>query len=105
MAKEAEKTSRSKLIGRTIGLGIASVALYAAVFTNTGTVMKYFTKGGAYAALPIITVFVFSFVHGAFTSNLWSALGIEATKKTQPRVAARRPAPKKRPRPRVQLNA
>jgi hypothetical protein len=105
MAKETEKKSRRKLLTQTIGMGVASVALYAAVFTNTDTVMKYFTKGGLYAALPIVTVFVFSFVHGAFTSNLWSVLGIEATKKTQPRVAARRPAPKKRPRPRVQLNA
>ncbi|HZE21425.1 MAG TPA: hypothetical protein VE082_05175 [Desulfobaccales bacterium] len=106
MANEThEKMSRGKLLGRTAVLGVASAALYAAVFTHTGTVMKYFTKGGIYAALPIITVFVFSFVHGAFTSNLWSVLGIEATKKVQPRVAPKRPAPRKRPRPRVQLNA
>jgi hypothetical protein len=106
MAKEIhEKTSRGKLLGRTAVLGVASAALYAAVFTHTTTVMKYFTKGGIFAALPIVTVFVFSFVHGAFTSNLWSVLGIEATKKVQPRVAPKRPAPRKRPRPRVQLNA
>jgi hypothetical protein len=106
MAKEThEKLSRGKLIGRTAVLGVASAALYAAVFTHTGTVMKYFTKGGLFAALPIITVFVFSFVHGAFTSNLWSVLGIEATKKVQPRVTPKRPTPRKRPRPRVQLNA
>jgi hypothetical protein len=106
MAKEVhEKMSRGKLIGRTVGMGLASVALYAAVFTNSGTVMKYFTKGGLYAALPIITVFAFSFVHGAFTSNLWSVLGIEATKKVQPRVAPTRPAPRKRSRPRLRLNA
>jgi hypothetical protein len=106
MAQEQhEKTNRGKLIGRTVGLGLASAALYAAVFTNTGTVMKYFTKGGIFAALPIITVFAFSFVHGAFTSNLWSVLGIEATKKVQPRVAPKRPAPRKRPRPQIQLNA
>jgi hypothetical protein len=106
MAKEVhEKLSRGKLIGRTVGMGLASAALYAAVFTNSGTVMKYFTKGGIYAALPIITVFAFSFVHGAFTSNLWSVLGIEATKKVQPRVAPTRPAPRKRARPRLRLNA
>jgi hypothetical protein len=106
MAKEIhEKMSRGKLLGRTAVLGVASAALYAAVFTHSATVMKYFTKGGIFAALPIITVFVFSFVHGAFTSNLWSVLGIEATKKVQPRVAPKRPAPRKRPRPRIQLNA
>ncbi len=106
MAQEHHETAnRGKLIGRTIGLGLGSAALYAAVFTNSGTVMKYFTKGGIFAALPILTVFAFSFVHGAFASNLWSLLGIEATKKVQPRVAAKRPAPRKRPRPQLNLNA
>lgn len=104
MVKEQE-TGRVKLIGRTIALGVGSAALYAAVFLNTGTVMEYFTKGGIYAALPVATVFIFSFVHGAFTSNIWSVLGIEATKKVQTRVAAKRPAARKRPRPQLRLNA
>jgi hypothetical protein len=43
--------------------------------------MSNFTRGGWYAAMPIATVFVFSFVHGAFASHLWSLLGIEAMKK------------------------
>lgn len=105
MAQELETKGRSKLLGKTVGLGLATAALYAAVFTNTGTVMKYFTKGGIFAALPIATVFVFSFVHGAFSSSLWSLLGIEATKKVQPRVAPKRPAQRKRPRPQLNLNA
>ena len=105
MAQEHHETAhRGKMIKRTIGLGLASAALYAAVFTNSGTVMSLFTKGGIYAALPIITVFAFSFVYGPFTSNLWSLLGIEATKKVQPRVAAKRPAPRKRPRPQLHVN-
>ena len=106
MAQEHHETvHRGKLIRSTIGLGLVSAALYAAVFTNTGTVMTYFTKGGIFAALPIITVFAFSFVYGPFTSNLWSLMGIEATKKVQPRVAPTRPAPRKRPRPRLHLDA
>ena len=106
MAQEHHETAhRGKLISRTIGLGVASAALYAAVFTNSGTIMTYFTKGGIYAALPIVTVFAFSFVYGPFTSNLWSLLGIEATKKVQPRVAPKRPAPRKRPRPQLHLDA
>jgi len=106
MAQEHHETAhRGKLIRRTIGLGLASVALYAAVFTNSGIIMKYFTKGGIFAALPIVTVFAFSFVYGPFTSNLWSLLGIEATKKVQPRVASKRPAPRKRPRPQLHLDA
>jgi hypothetical protein len=106
MAQEHhEPANRGKLITKTIGLGLASAALYAAVFTNSATVMKYFTKGGIFAALPIVTVFAFSFVHASFASNLWSLLGIEATKKVQPRVAPKRPAPRKRPRPQLHLDA
>lgn len=63
---------------KTLIYGIISVALYAAVFTHSDIVMSYFTKGGLYSALPIVTVFIFSFVHGAFAGNLWSLLGIEA---------------------------
>jgi len=80
MAKELA-AKKSKPVGKTILFGLGTVAMYAAVFTNTDSIMKYFTRGGWYAALPIATVFVFSFIHGAFASNLWSTLGIEARKK------------------------
>jgi hypothetical protein len=103
MAQEHD-ASRSKLIGKTVALGLGAAAIYAAVFLNSGTVMQLFSKGGAYAALPIATVFLVSFVHGAFASNFWSVLGIEATKKVQPRVAAKRPAQRKRPRPQLRLD-
>ena len=96
--------SKRKLVGKTIALGLGSVAIYAAVFWNSGSVMQYFTKGGLFAALPIATVFLVSFVHGTFAHNLWSCLGIEAAKKVQPRMAPR-PAARKRPRPSLRLNA
>jgi nucleotide-binding universal stress UspA family protein len=104
MAK-ASDSSRAKLIGKTVGLGLAAAGLYAAVFLNADTVMKYFTRGAWYAALPVATVFVFSFVHGAFASEFWSLMGIEATKKAQPRpTAAKRPVARKRPRPEVRID-
>jgi hypothetical protein len=80
MAQELAAKKR-KPVGKTIMFGLGTVAMYAAVFTNADTMMKYFTRGGWYAAMPIASVFVFSFVHGAFASNLWTALGIEARKK------------------------
>lgn len=103
MAKEQEG-SRRKLVGKTIALGLGSVAIYAAVFWNSGAVMQLFTKGGWFAALPVATVFLVSFVHGTFASNLWSCLGIEAAKKVQPRVAPR-PVSRKRPRLQLRINA
>lgn len=92
-----------QMVGRTIGWGLATVVLYAAVFLNSDTVMTYFTRGGLYAALPVATVFAFSYVHGTFAHLVWEMLGIRAPQKTvQPRPAAERPA--RRPQPRLRLN-
>ncbi|MGQ9921528.1 MAG: hypothetical protein ACUVRZ_09410 [Desulfobacca sp.] len=103
----AQQEARNwKLVGRTVGWGLATAALYAAVFLNSGTIMTYFTRGGLYAALPIVTVFAFSYVHGTFAHLVWEALGIRAPQQTvQPRpTAAKRPARRQRPRPRLRLN-
>ncbi|MFA5902969.1 MAG: hypothetical protein WC836_03475 [Desulfobacula sp.] len=78
--------NNKKPVGKMVGYGIGTILLYTAVFMNVDTVTTYFTKGSWYAALPIATVFVFSFVHGAFASNLWSVLGIEAQKSTGKRL-------------------
>lgn len=63
---------------RVIILGAVSLLSYGVLFLNQSTVMELFTKGGANTAYPILTVFWFSFVHGAFGSNLLKCLGIEA---------------------------
>ena len=78
----AELENKKKPVGKMVGYGIGTAILYTAVFMNADMVTTYFTRGSWYAALPITTVFVFSFVHGAFASNLWSVLGIEAQKRT-----------------------
>jgi hypothetical protein len=97
---------RMKALKGTVIFGLATAALYAGIFLNTGAVMKYFTKGGIYALLPVGTAFLFSFVHGAFTGNFWSALGIEASKKvTRVEQPATQPAKRVRPRPRLTLRA
>jgi hypothetical protein len=103
----AQQEARNwKLVGRTVGWGLATAALYAAVFLNSGSIMTYFTRGGLYAALPIATVFVFSYIHGTFAHLVWEVLGIRAPQQTvQPRpTAAERPARRQRPRPRLRLN-
>jgi hypothetical protein len=41
----------------------------------------HFGRGGMYAVLPIVTAFLFSFFHGAFTGHFWTVLGVEAAKK------------------------
>lgn len=96
-------------LGKTIGYGLATAGLYAAVFMNSDTVMSNFARGGWYAAMPIATVFVFSFVHGAFASHLWSLLGIEAMKKdalkqTVTQAIQRKKQVQKKPRARAYIN-
>jgi hypothetical protein len=100
----ATEILKPRPIGKTVGFGVVSAVFYAAVFMNADTVMQYFTKGGGYAALPITTVFAFSFVHGAFAHNLWSLLGIEALKKDRVRDTERKAVEKRkqlRKRPRL----
>lgn len=72
---------KKKPIGKMIIFGIVSISAYVAVFTNQAIVTKYATKGGFYAAIPIIAVFFFSFVHGPFASYVLSVLGLEPKKK------------------------
>ena len=101
----AQELTRKKLIGKTIAFGLGTVALYAAVFLNSGTVMSYFTKGGWFAAMPVVTVFLFSYVHGSFAHNVWEVMGIRAPQKaTQPQATIQRPVRRQRPRPRLSLN-
>ena len=77
----AQSTTRKKPVGKLIVMGIISIALYSTLLLNQDLANSTFAKGGMYALLPIVTAFVFSFVHGSFTGNFWTVLGIEAAKK------------------------
>jgi hypothetical protein len=76
MKTESEK--KAKPWGKVIVLGALSLASYLFLFKNESAVMELYTRGGISTAYPILTVFWFSFTHGAFASNLLSCLGIEA---------------------------
>ena len=99
-------TTKKKPVAKTIVFGAVTAALYAAAFWNGDYILQLFTKGGYYAALPIATVFIVSFAHGTFASNLWSMLGIEAIAKQPAKRPEVRPVPRpaQRPRPRVRLS-
>ena len=59
--------------------GTASAACYVALFAYEHEVMAAFTRtDGWYPVLPIVTAFVFSFAHGAFTGYFWEVLGVRA---------------------------
>jgi|GEM_PF-539576 len=80
MKQESVKHKTNRYIVPAVGFGIFSLSLYAALLINEGRVMDLFTRGGWFTILPVGCAFLFSFVHGAFASNLLSALGIEAKK-------------------------
>jgi drug/metabolite transporter superfamily protein YnfA len=77
----SQGSTKKKPYGLAIILGILSLGLYGVLLTQQEFVNTYFTKGGIYAFLPIATAFIFSFVHGNFTGNFWTLLGVEASKK------------------------
>ena len=60
--------------------GAVSLSGYAVLMTHQGWVSDNFTTGGWHAVYPVVTALAFSFIHGAFASNLLSVLGIEAKK-------------------------
>ncbi len=77
----AHSSTKRKPVGSMIVMGIISVALYVTLLLKQDLVNGTFAKGGLYAFLPIVTAFVFSYIHGSFTGHFWTVLGIEAAKK------------------------
>ena len=75
------QNTKKKPYGSLLIMGLISVALYAVLLLKQDVVNTYFGRGGVYGVLPIATAFLFSFVHGSFTGNFWTVLGIEASKK------------------------
>jgi len=59
--------------------GVASGMCYGALFVYEKEVMAFFTRtDGWYPLLPVLTAFVFSFTHGAFTGYFWEVVGVVA---------------------------
>jgi hypothetical protein len=71
---------RKKPLGGMMIFGAVSLAGYIALMTHQGWVSENYTTGGWHAAYPVVTALIFSFVHGAFASNMLSVLGLEAKK-------------------------
>ncbi|MBI4824977.1 MAG: hypothetical protein HY807_00950 [Nitrospirae bacterium] len=77
----AKNYQSKKPVGKMLFMGIISTALYVVLLSQQDMLNEYFGKGGVYAFLPIITAFLFSFIHGTFTGDFWTVLGIEAARK------------------------
>lgn len=71
---------KKRPVGKTLFFGAVSGTAYWLLFSNAGLVTNTYTLGGWHAVFPVGTAFFFSFIHGAFASNLLSFLGLEPKK-------------------------
>ena len=69
-------TKKNKPFIQTAVYGAMSLASYIVLFMNEQVITDFFTRGGKFVALPIATAFYFSFLHGAFASNLIRVMGL-----------------------------
>ena len=73
---EASRRSRAKTFRRAIFWGVISLAMYLAVFLNEEIVTQYFTEGGVFSIVIVVTALAFSFVHGSFANYILELIGI-----------------------------
>jgi hypothetical protein len=92
-----------KPMGKLAAYGLGSVVLYAAVYQFQDVLLATSAKGGLFTALPIATVFLFSWVHGTFAGTLWEVLGVNAVTRAPAKAAVRTPA-RKDVRPRATVS-
>ena len=81
MARSHGRSTKKKPIEKMVVMGVVSLALYVLLLSEQGVINDYFSRGGLVAFLPIAVAFIFSIVHGSFTSNFWTVLGIEAARR------------------------
>jgi hypothetical protein len=65
-------------IGYTIFLGVFSATLYGLLWTYEDVLLTFSHRGGGYFIVPVLIAFIFSVVHGTFTSYFWDVFGIKA---------------------------
>lgn len=74
--KKAGGAAHSANVLKACVWGLASAGLFALLFLNEDLVTDLYTRGKWFAAFPIATVFVFSFVHGSFANYFLTSLGL-----------------------------
>lgn len=71
---------RHRPIKKLVIWGVISLTMYLLVFLNQDTVTEYFTKGGAYAIVVVITALAFALIHGSFANYLLEVIGLQPSK-------------------------
>lgn len=71
-------SDKSSGLGKALLFGVISIGLYFLLYLYSAEVMNYAAQGGWYFIIPVAIAFLFSYIHGNFTSFFWDALGIKA---------------------------
>jgi peptidoglycan/LPS O-acetylase OafA/YrhL len=76
-SSRANRKRRVSALKRAVFFGVISVSIYLAVFLNQDTVTRYFTKGGIFALVVIVTALGVSLIHGSFANYTIDLSGIK----------------------------
>jgi hypothetical protein len=74
----SEVTPVGRQLTQTVAYGTVALILYFLLYLFEDSILAITTRGRWYFLLPVLAAFVFSFVHGRFTSHFWETLGIKA---------------------------
>lgn len=75
-----DSPEKGGFIIKTVVYGLLSGLLYILLYEYSEVIMEYSMRKRYYVIIPVLIAFVFSFIHGSFTSYFWEALGIRAKK-------------------------
>lgn len=70
----------SKKFAKAAAFGAVTLALYVLLFANEQWVLSISASGKWAFVIPVAIAFVFSYLHGNFTSEFWDILGVKARK-------------------------
>jgi len=69
-----------RLLNKTFVFGLTSLVLYSMLYLLEDALEEITSRGRWYFLIPVGIAFLFSFVHGNFTSHFWDMLGVKARK-------------------------
>ena len=67
-----------RVLKRTLVFGTVSVVLYLLLYLGADLILEYSKQGRWFFFVPIGIAFLFSIMHGNFTSHFWDLFGVKA---------------------------
>ncbi len=71
-------SNKTSALLQTLFWGLFSAILYFALYYFEAPILNWSKAGTLAFIVPVFIAFLFSFVHGAFTTYFWDLLGVKA---------------------------